>query len=185
VNAALPNGDIWSGVAVDLDILWVASTVSFNVLVSTMICWRMISVERAHPDKVYGEGFSNYTGIISMIVEATIPFTAVGIAYFIAQLCKSGTEATLRDIWSVLCALSPQLIILRISMGFGWSKDTVRELTRTDQTSMIISGSWQASNSASPINTALVFPRIRTLSVTAKCSASTTDEPLATGEGNV
>jgi len=139
--AARPNGNIWAGIAVHLDIAWIASTVSFNVIVSSMICYRMIVIWLAHRDIIPQESLRTYTGVMSMIVEATLPFTILGIAYLVVQVCNSGTEAALDDVWSLFCSLSPQLIVLRISMGLGWSKNTLQQVTRTSRL-----GHWEVAS---------------------------------------
>ncbi|EIW81459.1 hypothetical protein CONPUDRAFT_43134, partial [Coniophora puteana RWD-64-598 SS2] len=127
VYSALPNGNIWKGVAVDLDILWVASTASFNLVVTGMICYRIVTFSRMHKHTMSHEALKTYTGVVSIIVEATIPFTVLGVAYLVVQVYNSGSEAALADVWCCFCALSPQLIILRIAMGLAWSKNTVDE----------------------------------------------------------
>jgi len=42
---------------------------------------------------------------------------------------KSQTSIALVQVWGDFCAISPQMIILRIAMGQGWTKDTVGQLT--------------------------------------------------------
>ncbi|EIW81456.1 hypothetical protein CONPUDRAFT_73182 [Coniophora puteana RWD-64-598 SS2] len=135
VEKALTSNTILTGVGNVFNIAWAASTVAFNVSVSSMICWRLLSTYWILRDSVPGhrDVRKKYTGMVSLIVEGTIPFAILAVMSFILELYDNQLSITIiaRDIWCSVCVFSQQLIILRISMGTAWTRDTVIELTES------------------------------------------------------
>ncbi|GAW03173.1 hypothetical protein LENED_004874 [Lentinula edodes] len=89
VESALPGAFLLNGTAANFGVPWVSLSVSLNVILTAMICGRLLMMRRMNNP------------------------TSDAFAY----------------VWGMFCSLSPQLIILRVAMGHGWSRDTVQEVS--------------------------------------------------------
>ncbi len=77
-----PNGDYFGGIAATFVTAYTASTFAFNVLVTSLICGRIIFVGRSM--RAYGAADTKvYTGAVAVIVESALPFTIFSVAYLI------------------------------------------------------------------------------------------------------
>jgi hypothetical protein len=128
-ESAQPGANFFVGHAVDFGVPYLSLTIGLNIIVTTLICGRLMHLRR-EIGKVLGPSHAKmYTSIIAILVESAALFTAFGIAYVIIYARKSQSEFALVQVWGDFCGISPQLIILRIAMGHGWTKDTVGQLT--------------------------------------------------------
>ncbi|EIW78629.1 hypothetical protein CONPUDRAFT_75251 [Coniophora puteana RWD-64-598 SS2] len=126
VDKSLTKGPAMTGVGVTFDMIWTASTAAFNVYVTSAICWRLIGMYWVLRDSMPGRQnlLHKYTGVISMFVEGTIPFTLLAVMSFILDIYNSQLSIA-------LVVTSQQLIIFRISMGTAWTKNTMSEITES------------------------------------------------------
>jgi hypothetical protein len=91
-----------------------------------------------------------YTNIAAMLVESAAVFSILGIVLIVMAVRNDPLTFTFAHIWSMfsvespvlpppksdinrvshlLQSLSPQMIILRVSMGSGWYRETVNEVS--------------------------------------------------------
>jgi hypothetical protein len=134
VSSALPNASIFTGPAKGFGVPWVALTVSLNVLVTLIISSRLL-IARHKVRAALTPGISDvYTGVVAVLVESAAPFTILGIGFLIAFAKELDVEIAFAFIWGTLCAVSPQLIIMRVSMGKAWSKSTVSQFAGHNST---------------------------------------------------
>ncbi|KAK0471097.1 hypothetical protein IW261DRAFT_1513054 [Armillaria novae-zelandiae] len=131
VQSAVPQTTLFSGLPIHFAIAWISLTVGFNVIVTTLICYRLLSFYRAIHKTLPSEMTNTYTSISAMMLESAAPFTISGIVYVIAFAIKSPTQQVFAGIWGVMVSLSPQFIITRVAMGIAWNKDTVGRFTDT------------------------------------------------------
>ncbi|KAJ7284607.1 hypothetical protein C8J57DRAFT_696535 [Mycena rebaudengoi] len=125
IQSGLPGGDIFHGTAVNFGIPWISLTLSFNIIVTAMIVFRLLSMH-SKANKVLGtEETKRYTGLLAILVESALPFTFLGIGYLITYVRGEPTALAFADVWGCFVSLSPQAIILRVSMGSAWTKKTV------------------------------------------------------------
>jgi len=128
-ESAQPGANFFVGHAVDFGVPYVSLTISLNIIVTALICGRLLSLRR-EIGKVLGPSHAKmYTSIIAILVESAALFTVFGIVYVIVYARKSQSSFALVQIWGDFCAISPQMIILRIAMGQGWTKNTMGQLT--------------------------------------------------------
>ncbi|KAH7881226.1 uncharacterized protein C8R40DRAFT_1157661 [Lentinula edodes] len=126
---AQPGANFFVGHAVDFGVPYISLTISLNIIVTGLICGRLLYL-RNEVNKILGPTHAKmYTSIIAILVESAALFTILGIVYVVVYARKSQTSIALVQVWGDFCAISPQLIILRIAMGHGWTKDTVGKLT--------------------------------------------------------
>ncbi|KAJ3910394.1 hypothetical protein F5879DRAFT_378873 [Lentinula edodes] len=128
-ESAQPGANFFVGHAVDFGVPYISLTISLNIIVTGLICGRLLYL-RNEVNKILGPTHAKmYTSIIAILVESAALFTILGIVYVVVYARKSQTSIALVQVWGDFCAISPQLIILRIAMGHGWTKDTVGKLT--------------------------------------------------------
>lgn len=77
-----PNGDYFAGLAAIFVNAYTASTSAFNILVTGLICGRIIYIGRCMRGH-YGADTQIYTGTVAIVVESALPFTIFSIVYLI------------------------------------------------------------------------------------------------------
>ncbi|KAJ7150142.1 hypothetical protein C8R43DRAFT_887459 [Mycena crocata] len=124
VQSGLPGHNLFHGVTVNFGIPWLVLTIVFNILVTAMICARLISM-RSNAMHILGASAARkYTGRLAILVESACPFTILGMVYLGTYAKQVPESLALADIWGA-CVLSPQAIILRVAMGVAWTQDGV------------------------------------------------------------
>ncbi|EIW81145.1 hypothetical protein CONPUDRAFT_137219 [Coniophora puteana RWD-64-598 SS2] len=123
--------NIYTGVPAEIGVHYIALTVSFNVLVTLLIALRLLLLMDIRMRDAFASvptyrggaaaGQQPYTGIATMLIESASPAAAAGIAFIVLYARRSGFEYTLSQLWAAFMALTPQLIILRVTMGRAWT----------------------------------------------------------------
>lgn len=127
IQSGLPGGDIFHGTAVNFGTPWIVLTIVFNVLVTGLIGIRLISVSRSMRNVLSRERAEVYVGVVAILIESALPFTILGICYLVTYVRNDPEVLAFACVWGMFCALSPQIIILRVSMGSAWTKKTVTQ----------------------------------------------------------
>ncbi|KAJ6626904.1 hypothetical protein B0H10DRAFT_2210784 [Mycena sp. CBHHK59/15] len=129
-ESAIPGASFFSGDSVSFGVPYFWLTISLNIIVTSLICGRLLSV-RNRVRTILGEQYCRtYTGVVAVLLESALPFTVLGIIYVISYARNSPYSFALLQIWADFCAISPQLIILRVATGKAWSKDTVASVSK-------------------------------------------------------
>ncbi|KAA1470526.1 hypothetical protein DENSPDRAFT_836344 [Dentipellis sp. KUC8613] len=129
VEGALPGASIFVGRSIDFGIAWVSLTVGLNVIVTVLISTRLLMMRNVARSVLSPDMAKMYTSIMAILVESALPFSVLGIGFVVTYAKSSPTEFAFACVWGTFCAVSPQLIILRVAMGAGWSKETVAQVT--------------------------------------------------------
>ncbi|KAJ7462821.1 hypothetical protein B0H11DRAFT_1735164 [Mycena galericulata] len=128
-ESAIPGASFFSGDSVSFGVPYFWLTISLNIITTSLICGRLLCV-RNRVRAILGEQHCHtYTGVVAVLLESALPFTVLGIIYVISYARNSPYSFALLQIWADFCAISPQLIILRVAMGKAWSKDTVASVS--------------------------------------------------------
>ncbi|KAJ6626873.1 hypothetical protein B0H10DRAFT_1780350 [Mycena sp. CBHHK59/15] len=128
-ESAIPGASFFSGNSVSFGVPYFWLTISLNVIVTSLICGRLLSV-RNRVRTMLGEQYCHaYTGLVAILLESALPFTVIGIIYVISYARNSPFSFAFLQIWADFYAISPQLIILRVAMGKAWSKNTVASIS--------------------------------------------------------
>lgn len=131
-EAALPGANFFRGKAVAFGVPYAALTISLNVLVTSLICFRLLYLRRK-VEKVLGPDMAKeYTGVIAIMVESALPFTLLGIGYVVTYGTNHPSSFAWVQVWGDFLALSPQLIILRVAMGKAWVRDTASWISESE-----------------------------------------------------
>ncbi|KAF7340039.1 hypothetical protein MVEN_01921900 [Mycena venus] len=144
-----PVQAFFAGDSVSFGVPYFWMTISLNIITTSLICGRLLAV-RSRVRSILGEQYcqtytGNFhlglsssmlivarhplTGVVAVLLESALPFTILGIVYVISYARNSPYSFAFLQIWADFCAISPQLIILRVAMGKAWSKDTVASVS--------------------------------------------------------
>ncbi|KAJ7510321.1 hypothetical protein B0H11DRAFT_2269720 [Mycena galericulata] len=146
IQSGLPGGDWFHGIAVNFGIPWLALTITFNVVTTSMITYRLLTVGRSMQQVLGKERAEVYTGVVAILVESALPFTLLGIGYLITYVRSEPEALAFADIWGCFVSLSPQAIILRVSMGAAWSRKTASQFPTN--TAVIFTDSYRTDGTA-------------------------------------
>jgi len=128
VEGAVPGTAQLKGKPALLAVPWFALSLCLNVIVTSMICFRILRVRALTRATLSPEVSKMYTSIATILIESAVPLSILGIGLVITVAMNEAPSFAFAYIWSIFCSLSPQMIILRVSMGRGWLKETANEL---------------------------------------------------------
>ncbi|KAI0631488.1 hypothetical protein C8Q77DRAFT_1074560 [Trametes polyzona] len=126
-----PNSNFFVGRAAQIALSYSTVVIGLNVLVSTLICVRILARARQMRGVLGEDIVQTYTGAAALIVESALPYTLFGIAYVVSLGLNSPTSILFLSIYVMFTCVSPQMIILRVLMGRAWSREAGATLTRT------------------------------------------------------
>ncbi|KAI0821763.1 hypothetical protein BC628DRAFT_1393462 [Trametes gibbosa] len=118
-----PNADFFLGAAADIALSYSTIVIGLNVTCTALICGRILWVARRMESTLGRDVSRTYTGAASLIVESMLPYTLFGIAYVVTLGLNSPYEIFFLSVYVMFTCLSPQMIILRVLMGRGWTRD--------------------------------------------------------------
>ena len=81
VESALPNATIFSGISQILGVAWVSLSVSFNVLVTALICGRVFVSYLALKRMGLASHARERWGLVAILIESSLPFSIFGIVF--------------------------------------------------------------------------------------------------------
>ncbi|CDO69072.1 hypothetical protein BN946_scf184992.g21 [Trametes cinnabarina] len=123
-----PDGNYFAGLATKFGTAWNSLTFCFNVIVTSLICGRIIYLGRRL--SFSDEGTRTYTGAVAIIVESALPFTIGSMAYVISYGMGSDIAIAF-SCYSMFTAISPQLIALRVLRRRAWRKEQTADYLTT------------------------------------------------------
>ncbi|KAJ7595761.1 hypothetical protein C8J56DRAFT_923168, partial [Mycena floridula] len=131
VQTAIPGSLFFAQKSINFGVPWVALTATFNVLVTFLITFRILKTRRAakRVSSMNSELIGEYTGLPAILIEASLPFSILGIVFAVTYGKNVDEASAFILIWSVFAALSPQFIIFRIASGQGWTQQVASEIT--------------------------------------------------------
>ncbi|KAM6498921.1 hypothetical protein JOM56_006869 [Amanita muscaria] len=125
VISGTPGGNFFNGKTIDFGTPYYALTISMNVVITSLICFRLLYYSRRIKRILGAETAKTYTGVAAILIESAAPYSLVGLMFLIPYTQKSGTAIAFGQVWAKMTCLSPQLIILRVTSGRAWGKDTL------------------------------------------------------------
>ncbi|KAJ2921030.1 hypothetical protein H1R20_g16063, partial [Candolleomyces eurysporus] len=109
-----------------------ALTVTTNVIITTLISVRLLRARRTLSKLLPSTDMHLYTGIVAILIESALPLTLFGIlAAVMQQLGDSAVGASVgflvceplfSGLFYSFCALSPHMIIFRVTTGRSFTK---------------------------------------------------------------
>jgi hypothetical protein len=123
------NGNFFVGVAAQIGVAYTAISIGLNIVLTSLICGRIIYHGRQSGQYLGSASSSTYYGIVAIIVESAIPYSLSGIAFVTAYGLNSDLTIFFLSIYVMFGCLSPQLLMLRVASGRAWKKDTINTVT--------------------------------------------------------
>ncbi|PPQ79109.1 hypothetical protein CVT26_004094 [Gymnopilus dilepis] len=107
---------------------WVSLECSLTALLTLLIVGRILYV--VHDMKTQGVHLhSDYTGVVSVLVEAAIPLSLSGMVFAVCIARNLAATVPFACIWGLLVAIAPQSIILRVALGRAWTANIAIQQT--------------------------------------------------------
>jgi len=158
VESALPYSYLPNGNIARVAVPWVSLSVALNVIVTSMICLRLLQMRALARKTLSPEMSRMYTSVVAMLIESAAPISILGTGLIIVAAQNGPLLSSFAFVWTVFCvesdsshahfvstpnanltelclhscqSLSPQVIILRVAMGRGWLKQTGDEISTT------------------------------------------------------
>lgn len=129
VQSALPGDNLFGGSTANFLLCWVALSVSFNILVTIIICARLLIAHSRLKSLLGTEDLKTYTGVVAILVESALPLSITGIAFVVSIAKNSETEIAFACVWGTFATLAPQMIIYRVASGTGWNRTTIGQFS--------------------------------------------------------
>ncbi|OCH85531.1 hypothetical protein OBBRIDRAFT_762823 [Obba rivulosa] len=122
-----PGADFFVGKAVQLGLAYYSMSIGLNILLTALICFRIVRYAHRIQPCLGSTIARTYTGAASIIIESALPYALAGIAYIVAYGMNSGISILMGAFYSNFACISPQLIILRVTSGRAWTRETAIE----------------------------------------------------------
>ncbi|TBU27422.1 hypothetical protein BD311DRAFT_760383 [Dichomitus squalens] len=120
-----PDADFFVGTATHVALAYSIVGIAMNVTLSALIVGRILWVSRKM-EKILGHQASKtYTGAAAIVIESMLPYTLFGIAYVATLGENSPVSILFLSLYVMFTCVSPQIIILRMLMGRGWTEETI------------------------------------------------------------
>ena len=103
VESAMPGGDILNGKPARFMVPWISLSVGLNIIVTLMICFRLLRMRALMREVLSPEMSSMYTDIAAMLVESAAPFSILGIGVVITAAQKGPLMFAFGDVWFMFC----------------------------------------------------------------------------------
>ncbi|KAL6306350.1 hypothetical protein BKA93DRAFT_729653 [Sparassis latifolia] len=129
--SGVPSGDFFAGVAADLGLAYYATTVGLNVIVTSLICGQILFWARRTRVVLGEDAARTYTGVAAILIESALPYTLCGIALLVSYGLNSEISILFLSLYVMSTCIAPQLIILRVTTGRGWTKEKVSQSLST------------------------------------------------------
>jgi len=118
-----PSGDFFTGLAEDIGVAYYSTSIGLNVVVTSLICGRVLRLNMAMRTDPRLKHSARYAGTIPIIVESALPYTLFGIAFLVSYGIGSSTSILWLSFYVMFTCISPQMIVLRVVDGNAWTME--------------------------------------------------------------
>ena len=87
---------------------WVSLSVSLNIIVTSMICFRLLRMRALLRQVLGSETSRTYTNIAAMIIESFAPFTLIGICVLVAMAHNGSLSYAFGYVWTMFYVECPE-----------------------------------------------------------------------------
>ena len=107
--SGIPNANFFEGLAVHINVTYVAVSISLNLLLTSLICGRVLYY--AHTlQKQLGPGVAEtYFGVAAIIIESALPYTLSGMAYVVSYGLNSEINILFLSLYVMFMACGDSL----------------------------------------------------------------------------
>ncbi|KAH9916130.1 hypothetical protein B0H21DRAFT_695281 [Amylocystis lapponica] len=111
------NAGLFVGLVQDIGLAYFTVTIALNVLVTCLICGRILWLARG----LGGQATHPYFGVVAIIVESALPFSLCGVVFLVLYAVNSEVSIVFRASYVMFSCISPQMLILRVISGRAWT----------------------------------------------------------------
>jgi hypothetical protein len=117
VDYAIPGTSMLSGELIHVGVLWISLSVGLNVIVTSMICFRVLRMRTIVREVLSPDMSRMYTSIVAMLIESAAPFSILGIGLVVTAALKVPLFVAFAYVWSMFCveSRSSRAPLLRMS----------------------------------------------------------------------
>jgi hypothetical protein len=126
IETSIPGSNFFVGIQVNFGITWATFSATTSVLVTGLICYKLLSARKEFI-QVLGhsqESLRTYTGPVAILIESALPYSILSVVWAVAYGKDSVSAPALSMIWGMVGALTPQFIIFRVTTGKAWAPNT-------------------------------------------------------------
>lgn len=106
VESATPGISYLEGKIIHLALPWVSLSVSLNVIVTSMICFRLLRMRALMREVLSPEMSRVYTSIAAILIESAAPLSILGIGFIITAAQDKPFVFAFAFVWSMFCVES-------------------------------------------------------------------------------
>ncbi|KAF4615834.1 hypothetical protein D9613_012372 [Agrocybe pediades] len=126
IAASRPASSLFAQNAVRFGLPYWALSLSLNMLVTLLIVTRLWLARRQVAMFAEPEQLTIYTGVAAMVIESALPYAVVSLILVILYGKGNTAELLFIPLLPHIQSIAPQLIIIRVRRGLGWSKGTLQ-----------------------------------------------------------
>lgn len=101
IKSAAPNSYFFKGATVNFGVPWICLSVSMNILVTTLICTRILLVRHQVQASLGDNDMKLYTSIMAILVESSLPFSLLGVVFVVTYAMDLDISLAFANIWGV------------------------------------------------------------------------------------
>jgi hypothetical protein len=153
VASFTPGGFFFGNSSINFGTPYYSLTIGLNIVVTALICYRLISLSNVIRESMGNENAKIYTGVASIMIESALPYSLFGIVFLVPYARGSLVAVALGQVWAKITVrvsfpdvythvliltplrrsqcLAPQLIILRVVSEKAWTRETVAQTGTT------------------------------------------------------
>ncbi|KAG9311427.1 hypothetical protein JVU11DRAFT_8540 [Chiua virens] len=126
-TSSSPGGDFFAGISSQLGFAYYTVGVVLNSILTCMICYRIVRHGKEVQRCLGREYATLYFSVVMLIIESVLPYTVSGVAWLVTLGMGSKTSIVFCDLHIMMMCISPQMLILRVSLGRAWVDNTFRK----------------------------------------------------------
>jgi hypothetical protein len=89
-----------------LAVPWVSLSVGLNIIVTSMICFRILRMRALTQEALSPEMSKMYTSIVAMLIESAAPLSIIGIGLVVTSAQKGPLVFAFGQVWTMFCVES-------------------------------------------------------------------------------
>ncbi|KAH9934013.1 uncharacterized protein BXZ73DRAFT_100853 [Epithele typhae] len=123
IEAGVPHGNYFLGIAQKLGVAYTSCIISLNIINTSLVAGRVYVVGKRYAAAMGSDVGAAYTGAVSIMIESSALSTLTGIAYLVSFAINSELNIFFLSIYVMCTCLAPQLIVLRVMSGRAWTRE--------------------------------------------------------------
>lgn len=108
-TSSMPGTTFFTGTAAKLALAYYSSSTFLNVILTCMICYRLLRHARIVKSYLGGRHASPYIAIVGLVVESVLPFTLSSIAFLVSYGIGSQSVVVFSFVHPLVMVCSPMI----------------------------------------------------------------------------